>query len=265
MGEMSKFCPLFSSSKGNCTYLSGGGTSLLVDAGISLRQLTAAMARHDLSPRQLDGILITHEHTDHTRGLSALLKKYPMPLYASSETLLYLTEKNMLPPGISIFEIYTDTIIGAIQVTPFQTPHDANHSIGFCFHMPDDRKIAIATDLGHISETVHDHITGCDLVMLESNYDPHMLDASSYPYALKRRIRGNIGHLSNEACADECLRLIESGTTRLFLAHLSEKNNLPLLAHQVTQSVLQQANMKEGTDYLLNVAPARDHSVLTVF
>lgn len=262
---MSKFCPLFSSSKGNSTYLSGGGTSLLVDAGVSLRQLTLAMAAHELSPEQLNGLLITHEHTDHIRGLPMLLKKYPIPLYASRETLQYLNEKDYIPAGTSVFELSGKTTIGAIEVTPFETPHDARHSMGFRFHMPDDRTIAIATDLGHIPPSVHQHIVGCDLVMLESNYDQGMLEVSSYPYMLKRRIRGMHGHLANEACAEECIQLIKSGTTRLFLAHLSEQNNLPVLAHQVTKSVLDHADMKEFTDYLLGVAPARGHSVLTVF
>lgn len=262
---MSRFCPLFSSSKGNTAYLSGGSSALLVDVGVSLRQLTLALAEHNLSPAQLNGVLITHEHTDHIRGLAMLLKKHHIPLYASRGTLEVLCAKALIPCGNAVIEISSPMEIAGIEVTPFDTPHDASHSTGFHFTMPDQRTIAVATDLGHITDTVREHITGCDLVMLESNYDKGMLDCSAYPYPLKRRIQGNFGHLSNEICATECVRLIRSGTTRLVLAHLSEQNNLPLLARQSTQLLLESAEMRENRDYILSVAPARGKTEMMVF
>lgn len=262
---MSRICPLFSSSKGNSTYLSGGGGSLLVDAGVSLRQLTLALAEHDLSPDQLHGVLVTHEHSDHIKGLHMLLKKYAVPLYASSGTLQYLCENGYIPAGARMEALTGTTVIAGIEVTPFDTPHDACHSFGYRFTMPDQRTVAIATDLGHISDAVREHITGCDLVMLESNYDRGMLDCSPYPYFLKRRIRGDHGHLSNEDCSRECIRLIRSGTTRLILSHLSEQNNLPALARQVTKALLDGQQMHENRDYVLGVAPARGRSEVMAF
>lgn len=262
---MSRFCPLFSSSKGNATYLSGGGTSLLVDAGVSLRQLTFALAEHNIAPESLSGVLITHEHTDHIRGLLMLLKKHRIPLYASPGTLSFLCANGYVPGGVPVTELEGKTVIGGIEVLPFHTPHDASHSTGFRFTMPDQRTIAIATDLGHITEEVRRHISGCDLVMLESNYDLRMLEVSSYPYSLKRRIRGDYGHLANEVCAEECVRLIRGGTTRLTLAHLSEQNNLPALARQVAKNQMDTAGMNENHDYILQVAPARGQAELTVF
>lgn len=262
---MSRFCPLLSSSKGNATYLSGGGTALLVDAGVSLRQLTIALGAHGFAPEHLSGVLITHEHSDHIRGLPMLLKKHNVPLYASRGTLEYLCAHGHVPGHTRVAEISGPVTIGGIEVLAFDTPHDACHSVGYKFVMPDHRTIAIATDLGHVTDTVREHITGCDLVMLESNYDRRMLECSSYPWPLKRRIKSDYGHLQNEICADECIRLIKSGTTRLILAHLSEQNNLPELARQVTKSFLDQADMRENRDYILGVAPARGATSVTVF
>lgn len=262
---MSRICPLFSSSKGNSTYLSGGGTSLLIDAGVSLRQLAKALGEHGLSPDQLSGILITHEHSDHIKGLSMLLKKFDIPVFASLGTLNYLCSGGYIPAHAKAYELAGSACIGNIEVTPFDTPHDANHSLGFRFIMPDARTVAFATDLGHITDIVRQHITGCDLVMLESNYDKGMLDCSAYPYYLKRRIKGDYGHLSNEVCSSECERLIQTGTTRLILAHLSENNNMPGLAHQSAKNTLETARMKENLDYMLWVAPARGTSEMVVF
>lgn len=262
---MSRFCPLFSSSKGNSAYLSGGGTHLLIDMGVSLRQLTRALGDHDLAPDMLHGVLITHEHTDHIKGLPMLLKKYRLPVYGSRGTLKHLAARADLPAGALLIELSQTTEIGGIEVTPFATPHDASHSTGFRFRMPDDRTVAVATDLGHITDEVRTHISGCDLVMLESNYDPDMLACSSYPYPLKRRIRGDFGHLSNEDSARECVHLIQGGTTRLFLAHLSEQNNLPEIARRTAKALLDNACMRENLDYILGVAPARGYSEVTVF
>lgn len=262
---MSRFCPLFSSSKGNSAYLSGGGATLLVDIGVSLRQLKKALGEQCLSPDDLDGVLITHEHSDHIKGLAMLLKNYDVPVYASGPTLEFLCDRGHIPQSATIHEISEATDIAGIEVTPFETPHDACGSIGFRFVLPDSRTVAIATDLGHVTDTVRRNIAGCDLVMLESNYDIGMLDCSSYPYSLKRRIRGNFGHLSNEVCAQECIRLIHSGTTRLILGHLSEQNNVPALARQVTKSLLDEGQMRENLDYILEVAPARGEVHAVVF
>jgi phosphoribosyl 1,2-cyclic phosphodiesterase len=261
---MSRFCPLFSSSKGNAIYLSGGGASLLVDVGVSLRQLTLALAAHDLTPGELSGVLITHEHSDHIGGLAVLLKKHRLPLFASRGTLDYLAAKDVIPAHTPVIEITAPTEIDGIEVTPFQTPHDAADSLGYRFNMPDGRRIAIATDLGHVTDAVREHITGCDLVMLESNYDLRMLECSSYPWPLKRRIKGDHGHLENERCADECLRLVGSGTTRLVLGHLSEQNNMPELARETTRGALEAAGVAERLDYILHVAPPRGESPMIV-
>ena len=262
---MSRFCPLFSSSKGNSIYLSGGGTALLVDAGVSYRRLCDAFAAQGLDTAHLHAVLITHEHTDHIKGLKTLLKRLPIPLYATRGTLEFLCANGYIPAHTPLVECSGSMCVGDIEVTAFDTPHDAVHSVGFRFTMPDQRTIAVATDLGIVTPTVQQHLTGCDLVMLESNYDSGMLDCSSYPYYLKRRIRSEIGHLANEACATEILRLLGTGSTRFVLGHLSEHNNVPALAYQVTASTLGAHGVQEGIDYMLHVAPVCDAKEMIVF
>ena len=262
---MSRLCSLFSSSKGNCTYLAGGKTAVLIDVGISYRALTGALASQGLSPADLSAVLITHEHTDHIKGLRVLLDRLGLPVYASLGTLDYLCANNHIPPGITMTECSRPQQVGELLATAFPIPHDACEPVGFRFLMPDDRSVAIATDLGHVTHEVRRQITGCDTVVLESNYDPGMLECSRYPYYLKRRIKSSVGHLSNNDCAQEVIKLVSQGTTRLVLGHLSEQNNMPELAYETGRSFLTQMGMKENRDYILKVAPARGSKEVLVF
>ncbi len=262
---MSRFCPLYSSSKGNSIFLSGGGTALLIDAGVSLRSLCAALDEQGYAPKDLSGVLCTHEHGDHIRGLTVLLKRTGIPLYASKATLEYLWINNYIPAGTRVHECDGAFTIGDIEVRAFATPHDAAQSLGYRFTMPDLRTAAVATDLGHVTEEVRKNLTGCDLVMLESNYDARMLECSSYPYPLKRRIKSEYGHLSNEACAGLLPQLARSGSTRFVLGHLSEQNNIPQLARETALASLLNESLKEGVDFTLNVAPARGKTRAVVF
>lgn len=263
---MSRFCPLYSSSKGNSIFLAGGGTSLLIDVGVSYKRLRESLDSQGYSVSDLKGVLITHEHSDHINGLPMLLKKTNIPLYASRGTLEFLWVNGYIPPHTNVFECGEQAVtIGDIEVTAFETPHDAANSVGYRFTMPDLRTVAIATDLGHITDTVRKSLLGCDLVMLESNYDPGMLDCSSYPYILKRRIKSDFGHLSNDVCSDMLIGLVKSGTARFILGHLSEQNNIPELARQTAKAALDAAGMLENRDYTLAVAPARGRTEAVVF
>lgn len=263
---MSRFCPLFSSSKGNSIFLAGGGTSLLIDAGVSYKRLREALDSQGYSVSDLSGVLITHEHSDHISGLGTLLKKTNVPLYASKGTLEYLWLNNYIPLHTKVYECGSDAVtVGDIEVTAFNTPHDAAHSVGYRFTMPDLRTVAVATDLGHITDAVRQSLLGCDLVMLESNYDPGMLECSSYPYILKRRIKSDFGHLSNDVCSDMLIKLVKSGAARFVLGHLSEQNNIPELARQTAKAAFDAAGMLENRDYTLAVAPARGRTEAVVF
>lgn len=254
---MARFCTLYSGSDGNCVYVGGSDTAVLVDAGRSCKQLMAAMAARDIDPLTITAILITHEHSDHIKGLKVLLKKLPVPVYATSEVLEKLRWDHVLEPGYPVMSVEENETqqIGSFKVDCFDTPHDSIHSVGYRFSLPDGRSVAVATDMGCIRDNARRVLDGCDLVLLESNYDPNMLSVSDYPYMLKKRIASNIGHLSNDVCAEELVRLVRNGGTRLVLGHLSKNTNLPELALYSAKNALTTAGLRENLDYRLMVAP----------
>ena len=254
---MAKFCPLFSSSGGNSVYIGCGEDGVLIDVGMSAKQTDIALHNIGVDPDSIRAIFITHEHTDHVKGLRVFASKHKIKIYATKGTAFYL-DNYELSTAKDILKCETinenGVEAGELFVKAFRTSHDARESCGYTVETPDGRKIAVATDLGYVSDTVHNAISGSDLVMLESNHDIKMLENGPYPYQLKERILSKKGHLSNDACADEVVKLIESGTTRLFLGHLSKENNFPELAYQTTHAVLTQAGMREDSDYILKVA-----------
>ena len=265
---MARFCPLYSGSSGNSIYLSAGGTSLLVDVGVSCKALVTAMSQRELDPAGLGGILITHEHSDHVQGLRVFLKRYPLPVYGSSETLDYLTAYDKVPSGATLVPVEPGRpfAVGNLMATAFDTPHDSVHSVGYRVETPDGHHIGIATDLGHYSRQVRSNLLGCDLVMLESNYEENMLLACPiYPYLLKQRIRSPPGHLSNLDCSKAAVELVQQGTTRILLGHLSKETNTENNAYQATAGQLTQAGMALGRDVLLGVAKRENANGVIVF
>jgi phosphoribosyl 1,2-cyclic phosphodiesterase len=255
--NLSRFYSLCSGSKGNSSLIRCGGNYLLIDAGASCKQIITAMTYHNLDPFCIAAILVTHTHVDHIRGLRVLCKKLPYTkVYGSFETLQTLLKEGHVHPNQIGFPISDkkEAHLGSYTVKSFPTDHDAEGSCGYRIYTEDDRRCAVCTDLGHVTEEVHAGISGCDLVMLEANYDPDMLHRGRYPASLKRRIAGEQGHLSNGDCAQEAVRLVETGTSRLVLAHLSEENNTPTLASQTVHQALM-PRFLSGVDYLLYVAP----------
>lgn len=252
---MAKVCPLYSGSSGNATFVGNSEGGVLVDAGVSCKSIKTALEAIGQSVETIRAIFITHEHIDHIRGLKILLKYHRIPLYASAGTLDYLEEQDYLPPGCAVNVVSPEgEYISDMTVRPFRTPHDAAESMGFSIETPDERRICIATDLGFVTDEVRQNLLGCDLAVIESNYDKRMLECGSYPYPLKRRILGNTGHLSNDHCAKELLNLANHGTARFFLAHLSKENNIPELALQTAVNELALGGLTRGEDYLLEVA-----------
>ena len=255
--SMARFCTLFSGSSGNSTYLSGSDTAVLVDAGRSCKQLLQAMEARQIDPRSLAAVLVTHEHVDHVSGLKVLLKKLKIPVYASPEVLEKLRWDGRLPEGQETHAVdpAQPFTVGSLGVECFDTPHDSVHSLGYRITTPDGLRLAVATDMGYISEQVRQVLTGSDLVLLESNYESSLLSLCDYPYYLKRRIASNTGHLSNDSCAQELVRLVRTGSTRLILGHLSENSNTPENAYQASACALELSGLREGLDYTLEVAP----------
>lgn len=262
---MSRICPLYSGSSGNCTYLGGGKDGILIDAGVSCRKILSGLQQIDVDPGQIRAILVTHEHTDHIKGLRILLKKLPVPVYGSRETLEYIEQNDLVPPTAELREIADTMEIARMEITPFDTSHDCAHSLGFRIHMADDRLVGYATDTGCITDAVDRGLSGCDVVVLESNYDRGMLQSGRYPYHLKRRIASPKGHLSNEDCATQIARLVKSKATRFILAHLSRENNLPDIAYQSSLSQLLLEQMKPGIDFTLDVASRYEVSRMLTF
>lgn len=263
---MSRFCPLFSSSTGNSTYVGTRNSGILIDAGVSTKRLTQALNSRDIDPASIQAIFVTHEHTDHIQGVRVFATKFSTPVYATKGTLQQLNEKGVLNGKFPVIELNDKpNEVGEMLISNFATPHDSAQSCGFKIQMPDERKLAIATDFGHMTDEIMTNFLGCDLVMLESNHDVGMLQNNFYPYYLKRRILSDEGHLSNENCAKTAKQLIENNTTRLFLAHLSEESNMPELAYQTTLSEIQTTQAVIGKDYLMQVNKKESDDNIIVF
>ena len=250
------FCPLYSGSSGNALYCQYGSTSLLIDAGKSGKQIEGALRSVGADINRISGVLITHEHSDHIYGAGVLARKYHLPIYATSETWRAMEGKIGKIPGGLLREIEAgkDFWLGDIGVVPFSIPHDAADPVGYRL-WGGNLSISTATDLGYFSEDVFANIAGSTLTLLESNHDPDMLKANPhYSAALKARILGDHGHLSNDSCAGALLRLISAGTTNVILGHLSGENNTPALARRVSAEAMAREGIRPDEDVSLQVA-----------
>lgn len=263
---MARYCPLFSGSSGNCCYIGSAEGGVLVDAGVSARRIETALREREIDPGSIRAICVTHEHSDHVAGLRVLTRRYGMPVFASRGTLEELLHAGILGERDAFAVIDEEGIeVADMEITAFPTPHDSAESLGFRIHTADDRRIAVATDMGYMTPVVRKALLGCDLVHIESNHDIRMLENGPYPYFLKKRILAKTGHLSNEACAAELPQFAQEGTTRFVLAHLSAENNLPDLAYVTSQAALQEAGLRAGVDFLLQVAERVSTEKVTVF
>lgn len=253
---MTTFCPLFSSSKGNSIYIGAPDGGILIDAGRSCRQTEAALHNIGVAPDSIRAVFVTHEHSDHVSGLRVFASKYKTRVYATNGTLEALDEMGILNGKFDAFTLNpSGTDIGSLFVQSFPTSHDARESCGYVISSENGERVAIATDLGVMTDTVCTAITGCETVLIESNHDVRMLENNpQYPYPLKKRILGARGHLSNEVCAETVRTLVQDGTKHVFLGHLSEQNNVPALAYRVTASELAATGAAENEDYTLQVA-----------
>ncbi|MBQ2895353.1 MAG: MBL fold metallo-hydrolase [Oscillospiraceae bacterium] len=246
-----------SGSTGNCALLSQGDTHLLLDDGISLRRLRAALALRELTPEQLGGVLITHEHKDHISGLPMLAKHCGVPLFAPRTVANHIRWSaagvdgyiREIIPGVP-FEV------GTLTVTAFPTSHDTDQSVGY--RIRGDADFSLCTDTGCVTPEMMAALSGSAAAIIEANHDVDMLRAGPYPWYLKRRILSERGHLSNGDSAALCCELARSGLRTLVLGHLSRENNRPSLAERTVGDALQQA----GQDVALHIAPEWGHLCL---
>ena len=251
-----KFCPLYSGSSGNALFVQYGGTRLLIDAGKSGKMIAEALEMIGVDPKTLDGVLVTHEHSDHIAGVGVLSRKYKLPVYATADTWEAMEGKvGSIPEGCRrTFEPFSDFYLGDIGVEPFSIPHDAADPVGYRL-WGGSVSIATATDLGYFPRSVRDAVAGSSLVLLESNHDPDMLRMNDhYSLRLKQRILSKHGHLSNDACAEALLQLVEGGTQHIVLGHLSGENNTPVLARRVSEERMRREGIRLGVDLFLDVA-----------
>lgn len=253
---MTRLCPLFSGSSGNSYYIGSGEHGILVDCGRNAKQIENALAANRLDVNSLEAVFITHEHTDHVSAMKVFAARHKLRVYASPGTIDALEEKGLISDKIDIVPITAEGADEAgMFIKPFHISHDCREGVGYVIETEDGRKTAFATDTGIITDEIRSAISGCDTVVLESNHDVGMLRCGSYPYILKKRILSDVGHLSNELCAQTAVELVRSGTTRLLLAHLSRENNIPELARQASLCELEQNSMKMDIDFMLSVVP----------
>jgi phosphoribosyl 1,2-cyclic phosphodiesterase len=252
---MIKFCSLYSGSSGNAIFLSDGNTKILIDTGLSGKRIFEALVSIGERPSELSAILVSHEHSDHIRGVGVVSRKVDVPIYANQNT--WEAMEHSIGPVSLRNKMYFDTgsgfEIGNIAIKAFPIPHDAAEPVGFNFFIGNS-KVTTATDIGHMNRELLCHIEGSDLLLIESNHDVEMLKVGPYPWPLKKRILGELGHLSNEMAGKVVAYLAEKGTRNFLLGHLSRENNFPELAYETVRNILREKNIDIEKDIKLSVA-----------
>ncbi len=259
---MSKICPLFSGSSGNCTYIETRDGAILIDAGVSFKRIKAAVESVGGDLQNIRAVCVTHEHSDHITGLKTLLNKTEAVLYASTKTLETLASFEKVPSKTKVFEADKGSFsLFDMEINRFATSHDCEGSSGYNIILPDGKKFTLCTDLGVVTDQVRTALMGSDLVLIESNHDIEMLRKGPYPNHLKVRIMSDKGHISNVSCAAELKTLLKGGTERFILGHLSRNNNTPLIARSCAEAALMDLSAENGKDYLLSVAAPEKNGV----
>ena len=245
---MLNFCSLYSGSSGNSLFIQTENTKILVDAGVSSKKIEEGLHSIDVEPSSIDAILVTHEHTDHVQGLGTFSKKFDIPIFANQETIdnmpnqiQKISEKN-----INKFKISDKFSIGDVEINSFSIPHDAANPCGFNI-FKDNKKLSIATDIGHMDNKIIKNLEDSFFILLESNYDSEIIKYSHYPYNLKNRIEGPLGHLSNNSAGKTISHLLKSGLKSAMLGHLSKENNFPELAYKTVIEELITGNYSESS------------------
>ncbi len=247
-----RFCVLASGSTGNAAFLATSKTRILIDAGLSVRELTRRLAEIGEKPEDIDAVLITHEHSDHVSGLPRFIRwrekvKKPVRVFASKLTSPMIDweldpKKPECPPSVDQFQAGSGWVIGNITVQSFTIPHDAIDPVGFCFHA-EGIKVGVATDLGYVTDSIKVHLRRVQILLLESNHDLDMLKVGPYPWSVKQRVMGRNGHLSNAVTCDYVENDLDSGVQTLVLGHLSEHNNHPEIVRMGAEQSLERRGL----------------------
>lgn len=247
-----------SGSSGNCIYVGSDNTHLLIDTGIAYKRIEAGLNDIGLKGQELNGILVTHEHSDHICGLGVIARKLGIPIYASEGTIEAMKKNTALGKvDESLYQVIRsdeDFMLGDLLIKPFSNTHDAAQPLGYRVEQG-HRSVAVCTDLGNYSQYTVSKLQNLDAILLESNHDIRMLQVGPYPYALKQRILGDYGHLSNEASGRLLCELLHDNMKHIMLGHLSKENNLPELAYEsVRLEITMGDNLYDAGDFDITVA-----------
>ena len=262
-----RICSIASGSSGNCTYIGTDNAHILVDAGISCKRIVEGLSQLELSPKDLDGIFITHEHIDHIAGLGVLSRKYGVPIYGTPGTIQGI--KNTTSLGKMDAEVFKNIredekmLLKDIEINPFKISHDAAQPVGYRVENG-AKKAAVATDMGYFDDYIVDNLKGVNALVLEANHDVRMLQVGPYPYYLKQRILGDRGHLSNDNAGKLLSRIMHDDLIAVSLGHLSKENNYPELAYETVRLEIEASDNKyHGNDFPIKVAK-RDQPMIPV-
>lgn len=252
---MFRFCSLFSGSNGNSLFVTDGETRILIDAGVSGIRIIRALDSIGEDPAGIDALLVTHEHRDHSSSVGIIERRLKIPVYATKGT--WHVMRNMIgsvnEANVCYLTPGEEFNIGNITVRPFRIPHDATDPVGYSF-MCKDKKMTIATDIGHMNMELLENIRNSSLLMLESNHDLEMLENGLYPYVLKRRIKSDHGHLCNSAAGETIALLAAEGVRKFVIGHLSGENNRPDIALSTVGACIEAIGLKPGIDVELYIA-----------
>ena len=253
-----RLCSIASGSSGNCIYTGSEKTHLLIDAGISAKKIEEGLQKLQVSGKDLQGVLITHEHADHVKGVGILARRYGLPLYATAGTIAKMEQMKSL--GKVDKELYLviredqKFRIGDVEVEPFSISHDTAEPVAYRFTCG-EKSAAVATDLGVYNNYIVESLKKLDVLLLEANHDVQMLEVGPYPYPLKQRILGECGHLSNESAGQLLCKVLHDGLRKIYLGHLSKENNYAKLAYETVRLEIDLGDVKyKAEDFDIQVA-----------
>lgn len=243
-----------SGSSGNCHFVEKNKTKILIDAGLSGKNIIDSLDNHDINTNDIDAIFITHEHTDHIKGAGIVSRKFDIPIYATQGTWEKMQTKlgNIKEKNIKIIKNTDNISIGDLQISSVPINHDAQDPVAY--KITDGKRVmSIVTDLGIVTKEVFEFVKKSEVIVLEANHDINMLEAGPYTYELKRRVRSDFGHLSNDSAGMCAMKMVNECAYKILLAHLSRQNNIPILAYQSVFSILAENGIKVGSDVELCV------------
>lgn len=250
-----RFCSLSSGSSGNCQYIETDNTRILIDAGFSGKRIEALLSSIGVCPTTLDGIFVTHEHIDHTRGVGILSRRYDLPIFANNNTWIGMNKSigNVKEVNTKVFITEKDLQLQDLNIHPFHIFHDALEPVGYTISF-NNKKISIITDTGWVDSNIVDKIKKSDLYLIESNHDVQMLREGSYPWYLKERVMSDKGHLSNDDTAKVLSQILLGNNEVVLLGHLSQENNIPELAIDTVKRSISKDGLDADKDIRLGLS-----------